>query len=187
MSALLDWTFFDWPWSSHFIRDLSVVRRPLHSNAHTTPIPPARYWHWWHVCDSPLTNQHTPRHEDWVSAILMPPNTYLPGNGFRCQIIRCRDIRIRFGWTMKHAGVAITMTSVTDLLAFGIGSSSTLLALSSFCVYAVWHQMVHFTHWKKSNEWQNSFGQVCDILTPGRSILVRLLPIYWPFVIVVGW
>ena len=87
---------------------------------------------------------------------------------------------------MKHAGVAITMTSVTDLLAFGIGSSSTLLALSSFCVYAVWHQMVHFTHWKKSNEWQNSFGQVCDILTPGRSILVRLLPIYWPFFYITG-
>ena len=83
---------------------------------------------------------------------------------------------------MKHAGVAITMTSVTDLLAFGIGSSSTLLALSSFCVYAVWNQMVQFTHWKISllHEWTHS-AKFCEIPTPGRSILVRLLPIYWPF------
>ena len=26
----------------------------------------------------------------------------------------------RFGLTMKHAGVAITITSITDLMAFGI-------------------------------------------------------------------
>ena len=38
----------------------------------------------------------------------------------------------RFGLTMKHAGVAITITSVTDLLAFGVGASSTLPALRSF-------------------------------------------------------
>ena len=36
---------------------------------------------------------------------------------------------------MKHAGVAITITSVTDLLAFGIGASSTLPALRSFSVF----------------------------------------------------
>ena len=42
----------------------------------------------------------------------------------------------RFGLTMRHAGVAITITSVTDLLAFGIGASTVLPALSSFCVYA---------------------------------------------------
>ena len=87
---------------------------------------------------------------------------------------------------MKHAGVAITMTSVTDLLAFGIGSSSTLLALSSFCVYAVWHQDSSFYPLKEisspsTNEWPNSLGYVCEIPTPGRSILVQLLPIYWPF------
>ena len=37
---------------------------------------------------------------------------------------------------MKHAGVAVTITSVTDLLAFGIGAASVLPALSSFCIYA---------------------------------------------------
>ena len=37
---------------------------------------------------------------------------------------------------MKHAGVAITITSVTDLLAFGIGATSVLPALGSFCTYA---------------------------------------------------
>ncbi len=37
---------------------------------------------------------------------------------------------------MKHAGVAITITSVTDLLAFGVGGSSVLPALRSFGVFA---------------------------------------------------
>ena len=42
----------------------------------------------------------------------------------------------RMGETMKHAGVAITITSITDLLAFAIGASTVLPALSSFCIYA---------------------------------------------------
>ena len=37
---------------------------------------------------------------------------------------------------MKHSGVAITITSVTDLLAFGIGATSLLPALGTFCAYA---------------------------------------------------
>lgn len=37
---------------------------------------------------------------------------------------------------MKHSGVAITITSVTDLLAFGIGATSALPALGNFCAYA---------------------------------------------------
>lgn len=42
----------------------------------------------------------------------------------------------RFGLTMKHAGVAITVTSVTDLLAFGIGGSTAIPSMSSFCIFA---------------------------------------------------
>ena len=48
---------------------------------------------------------------------------------------RAKPLPERFGLTMKHAGVAITITSVTDLLAFGIGASSTLPALRSFSVF----------------------------------------------------
>ena len=42
----------------------------------------------------------------------------------------------RFGLTMKHAGAAITVTSVTDVIAFGIGGLTVLPALQSFCIYA---------------------------------------------------
>ena len=42
----------------------------------------------------------------------------------------------KFGMTMKHAGVAITITSVTDLLAFAIGASTAIPSLTSFCIYA---------------------------------------------------
>ncbi len=41
-----------------------------------------------------------------------------------------------FAIGLRHAGVAITITSVTDLLAFGIGATTVLPALSSFCLYA---------------------------------------------------
>ena len=37
---------------------------------------------------------------------------------------------------MQHAGVAITITSFTDIIAFGIGGSTVLPALRSFCLYA---------------------------------------------------
>ena len=42
----------------------------------------------------------------------------------------------RMGATMSHAGVAITITSITNFIAFGIGATSSLPALRSFCVYA---------------------------------------------------
>lgn len=39
------------------------------------------------------------------------------------------------GETLKHAGVAITITSVTDLVVFLIGGSTVLPALKSFCIF----------------------------------------------------
>ncbi|XP_053394032.1 protein patched homolog 1-like isoform X2 [Mercenaria mercenaria] len=38
--------------------------------------------------------------------------------------------------TLKRAGVSITVTSVTDIVAFGIGGSTVIPALSAFCAYA---------------------------------------------------
>ena len=49
---------------------------------------------------------------------------------------REQELGVRFGRTMRHAGVAITITSVTDLLAFAIGATTVLPALSGFCIYA---------------------------------------------------
>ena len=37
---------------------------------------------------------------------------------------------------MSHAGVSITVTSITDFVAFMISTSTSLPALSSFCFYA---------------------------------------------------
>ena len=48
----------------------------------------------------------------------------------------CKYFIYRFGFTLKHAGVAITITSITDLLAFGIGATTILPAMQSFCIYA---------------------------------------------------
>ena len=59
-------------------------------------------------------------------------------------------IEERIGLAMKHSGVAITITSVTDLLAFGIGATSVIPALGNFCFYsalgifAVFLNMVSF-------------------------------------------
>lgn len=51
---------------------------------------------------------------------------------------------------MGRAGVAITITSITDFVAFGIGASTVLPTLRSFCVYAAVGIMVIF------------FFQVCE-------------------------
>ncbi|CAG0912381.1 unnamed protein product [Notodromas monacha] len=42
----------------------------------------------------------------------------------------------RIGYALKSAGVSITITSATDILAFGIGSTTVMPSLSSFCLFA---------------------------------------------------
>ncbi|XP_033752141.1 patched domain-containing protein 3-like [Pecten maximus] len=42
----------------------------------------------------------------------------------------------RVAATMRTSGVAITITSLTDILAFGIGASSVFLGVRNFCIYA---------------------------------------------------
>lgn len=46
------------------------------------------------------------------------------------------DLVERAAKTMRHAGVAITVTSLTDVTAFLVGASTDLPALRSFCIYA---------------------------------------------------
>ncbi|KAA0184825.1 hypothetical protein HAZT_HAZT005391 [Hyalella azteca] len=46
------------------------------------------------------------------------------------------DLVAKAGRTMRHAGVAITATSLTDVTAFAIGATTELPALQSFCAYA---------------------------------------------------
>ena len=60
----------------------------------------------------------------------------------------------RFGKTLSHSGVAITITSVTDVVAFAIGGTTVLPALKSFCLYAAvgivaiyWFQCTYFVAW----------------------------------------
>ncbi|XP_041359344.1 protein patched homolog 1-like isoform X2 [Gigantopelta aegis] len=47
-----------------------------------------------------------------------------------------RPLPERVGLAMKHAGVSVTVTSITDIVAFGIGASTVIPALSAFCIYA---------------------------------------------------
>jgi Niemann-Pick C1 protein len=46
------------------------------------------------------------------------------------------DIALRAGRALRRAGASITVTSSTDMVAFGISASSSLPALASFCGYA---------------------------------------------------
>ncbi|WAR11918.1 PTHD3-like protein [Mya arenaria] len=41
----------------------------------------------------------------------------------------------RFGTMMRHSGVAITITSLTNIIAFGCGASSSFKSVRNFCVY----------------------------------------------------
>ncbi|XP_060064761.1 patched domain-containing protein 3-like [Ylistrum balloti] len=42
----------------------------------------------------------------------------------------------RMALSLKHAGVSITVTSITDVVAFAIGASTVIPGLSGFCIYA---------------------------------------------------
>uniref|UniRef100_A0A1B0D602 SSD domain-containing protein n=1 Tax=Phlebotomus papatasi TaxID=29031 RepID=A0A1B0D602_PHLPP len=42
----------------------------------------------------------------------------------------------RLGLMLRHAGASITVTSLTDIVAFLVGSTTVLPSLQSFCIYA---------------------------------------------------
>ncbi|XP_011688290.1 PREDICTED: Niemann-Pick C1 protein-like isoform X2 [Wasmannia auropunctata] len=50
----------------------------------------------------------------------------------------------RIGLTLGHAGSAISITSLTDVVAFVIGASTILPSLQSFCIYAAMGVFVTF-------------------------------------------
>jgi len=63
-------------------------------------------------------------------------------------------LSVRFGQTMKHAGVAVSVTTFTDVIAFFVGTNTLLPGLQSFCVYAAVSiftiyalQVTHFVAW----------------------------------------
>ena len=49
---------------------------------------------------------------------------------------KLKSFHERFGLTMRHAGVAVTITSLTDFLAFLTGATTVIPALASFCIYS---------------------------------------------------
>jgi predicted RND superfamily exporter protein len=52
------------------------------------------------------------------------------------QTDRSKELPERMKYAMSHAGVSVTVTSMTDFVAFLISTSTSLPALSSFCFYA---------------------------------------------------
>lgn len=49
--------------------------------------------------------------------------------------LRYPTIEDRIGETLRTSGVAITITSMTDLLAFCVGASSVFPGITIFCLY----------------------------------------------------
>jgi len=65
-----------------------------------------------------------------------------------------KDLSKLFGQTMSHAGVAVSVTTFTDVIAFLVGSNTVLPCLQSFCIYAAVSifaiyalQVTHFVAW----------------------------------------
>ncbi|GFR61545.1 patched domain-containing protein 3 [Elysia marginata] len=46
------------------------------------------------------------------------------------------DVPLKLALALSRSGVSITVTSITDIVAFGIGASTVIPALSAFCIYA---------------------------------------------------
>ena len=46
------------------------------------------------------------------------------------------SVEERISYTMRTTGVAITITSLTDLIAFIVGYVSDFMSVRSFCLYA---------------------------------------------------
>merc|ERR1719326_22123 len=49
-----------------------------------------------------------------------------------------QSVEYRIAHAMGHVGVSITITSLTDMLAFALGATSSLPAVTNFCGFAAW-------------------------------------------------
>jgi len=70
-----------------------------------------------------------------------------------------QDVRARIAQTLYTAGASITVTSMTDVFAFLIGSNTSLPALRNFCFYAAFgiffdflYQVTFFVAWLTLDE-----------------------------------
>jgi len=84
-------------------------------------------------CGQPYTNLHSVL--PFVMLGLGVDDSFVIMNAF-VQTNLDDDIKVRMRQAMSHAGVSITVTSMTDFVAFGISTTTSLPALSSFCFYA---------------------------------------------------
>lgn len=55
-------------------------------------------------------------------------------------------VKDRVKWMLKKSGISITITSITDLLAFGIGASSVFISIRNFCLYTGNYTNTFFPH-----------------------------------------
>ena len=86
------------------------------------------------------------------------------------------DIPKAISMTMRRAGVAITVTSLTDFMVFAIGSTTVLPALRSFCLWcAVGILAVYFF---QITLFAGALALDCKRLTQGRN---GLFPCYIHF------
>merc|ERR1719244_2127457 len=83
---------------------------------------------------------------------------------------RGKDISETISLTMRRAGVAITVTSLTDFMVFAIGSTTVLPALRSFCLWCgVGILAVYFF---QITLFAGALALDCKRLTQGRNGLV---------------
>ena len=89
------------------------------------------------------------------------------------------DLPTKMGKTMATAGASITVTSLTDIFAFLIGSNTSLPALRNFCFYAAigilfdfFFQVTWFVAWLTIDEWRRQSSRpdcLCCMKIPANA------------------
>ena len=82
---------------------------------------------------------------------------------------------------MRHAGVAVSVTTFTDVIAFFVGTNTLLPGLQSFCVYAAVSiftiyalQVTHFVAWFSLGKSERERGLLLEISKLFSNILFHL-------------
>ena len=102
------------------------------------------------------------------------------------QVDKSLDLPTRMGRTLATAGASITVTSLTDIFAFIIGSNTTLPALRNFCFYAAvgilfdfFFQVTWFVAWLTIDEWRRDASKadcLCCVRTPANACCMCCAP-----------
>ena len=92
---------------------------------------------------------------------------------------------VQFGHAMQHAGLSVTLTSMSSVIAFSIGSAADLPGISAFCFFSA---LCFFANYGMYSRFYISFACFVPFVSSlGSAEFIKLLLCIFSMFCVISW